>query len=83
MLNSPVPSSVSCLAEAGLKVKNLQISDWLFNAGLFLAGGDKATRICLSLAHLTGQKPVSFPELMPVIQPVSSTELNSGQWTGV
>lgn len=73
----------SCLAEAALKVKNLQISDCAFHACLFLATGDKATRTCLSSAHLTGQKPVSFPELMPaVIQPVSCTELNSGWWTG-
>lgn len=63
-----------------MKVKNLQISDWLFMRGLFLVIGDKATGTCLSLVHLTGQKPVSFLELVPAaIQTVSSAELNGGQ----
>lgn len=50
----------SCLAAARLKVKNLQMSDRAFYAGLFLAIGDEAAGTCLSLAHLAGQKPDRF-----------------------
>lgn len=63
-----------------MKVKNLQISGWLFNQVYFWSVKIKLAGICLSLAHLTGQKPVSFLELVPeVIQPVSSAGLNG--WT--
>lgn len=74
--------AVSCSAEAGLKVINLQISGRRFMQVYFRPVGDKAAGTCLSLALLTGQKPVSFLELVPaVIHPVSSAALNGGQWT--
>lgn len=63
-----------------MKVINLQISGRRFMQVYFRPVGDKAAGTCLSLALLTGQKPVSFLELVPaVIHPVSSAALNGGQ----
>lgn len=60
-----------------MKVKNLQISAWLFSRVYFWSLKIKLTGTRPSPAHLPGQRPVSFLELVPgVIQPVSSAGLN-------
>lgn len=60
-----------------MKVKNLQISARLFSRVYFWSVKIKLAGNGLSPAHLPGQRPVSFLELVPgVIRHVSSAELN-------
>lgn len=54
---------------------------WLtFHAGLFLAVGDEAARTCLGLDLLTGQKPVSVPELCRIEWWTVNRAAGNWQW---